>query len=205
MRGKYDKTRYGITEEQYRRIKKLLPKQRGNVKIENLTALSALVYICRNGCIWRALPEKFGKWHAVYVRFNRWVKSVVWKQVAVKLQPENAAEAKVLSLDSILVKTHPDAHGALKKNGKQAMGKPCGGWNTKIHAITTGDATPVKFSLSAGNAPGAKEGRRLKSVGKRKVFLLLMDRAYEDSKTRTLAEKRGFAPVVPPKRSRKEP
>lgn len=32
-----------------------------------------------------------------------------------------------------------------------------------------------------------------------------MDRAYEDDKTRTLAIQRGFIPVVPPKKNRKEP
>ena len=32
-----------------------------------------------------------------------------------------------------------------------------------------------------------------------------MDRAYEDDKTRSLAEENGFVPVVPPKRNRKEP
>ena len=32
-----------------------------------------------------------------------------------------------------------------------------------------------------------------------------MDKAYEDDKTRALAEKQGFIPVVPPKSNRKEP
>ena len=32
-----------------------------------------------------------------------------------------------------------------------------------------------------------------------------MDRAYEDDKTRSLAEENGFLPVVPPKKNRKEP
>lgn len=32
-----------------------------------------------------------------------------------------------------------------------------------------------------------------------------MDRAYEDNKTRSLAEENGFIPVVPPKKNRKEP
>jgi transposase len=103
----------------------LLPKQRGSAKTENLTALSAPVCICRNGCSWRALPEKFGKWHAVYVRFNRRAKSGVLEQVSAMLQPENAAETRVLSPDSAPVKAHPGAYGALK-NGKQAIGKPCG-------------------------------------------------------------------------------
>ena len=34
---------------------------------------------------------------------------------------------------------------------------------------------------------------------------LLMDRAYEDNKTRALAEEHGFHVVVPPKMNRKDP
>jgi hypothetical protein len=36
----------------------LLPKQRGNVKIENLTTLNALVYICGNGRSWVGAARK---------------------------------------------------------------------------------------------------------------------------------------------------
>ena len=32
-----------------------------------------------------------------------------------------------------------------------------------------------------------------------------MDRAYEDDKTRSLAEENGFVPIVPPKKNRKNP
>ena len=49
------------TQAQYARIAHLLPKQRGNVEVENLTFLRALQYIAANGCKWRALPEHFGK------------------------------------------------------------------------------------------------------------------------------------------------
>lgn len=34
---------------------------------------------------------------------------------------------------------------------------------------------------------------------------LLMDRAYEDDKTRQLAEEFGYIPVVPPKKNRRKP
>jgi transposase len=57
-----------LTEKQYRRIAGLLPVQRGNVKIENRILLNALIYRCENGCTWRALPERFGNWHTVYMR-----------------------------------------------------------------------------------------------------------------------------------------
>jgi hypothetical protein len=38
-----------------------------------------------------------------------------------------------------------------EKNGKQAIGKTRGGWNTKIHAVTSGDSRVIGFLLSAGN------------------------------------------------------
>ncbi|WP_059369499.1 hypothetical protein [Treponema endosymbiont of Eucomonympha sp.] len=54
----------------------------------------------------------------------------------------------------------------------------------------------MKFSLPAGNASGAKEGPLLlESIGKREGTMLLMDKAYEDNKTRAFSWKRGFAPA----------
>ena len=38
-----------LTQEQYERIEKYLPKQRGNVKINNLQFLNALLYVAENG------------------------------------------------------------------------------------------------------------------------------------------------------------
>ncbi len=60
-----------INQEQYEKIKHILPKQRGNVSIDNLTLINALLYICENGCKWRGLPSEFGYWHVIYKRFNR--------------------------------------------------------------------------------------------------------------------------------------
>ena len=54
------------TTELYERIRRLLPKQRGNVDIDQLTFLQALQYIAENGCRWRAVPEKFGNWNRKY-------------------------------------------------------------------------------------------------------------------------------------------
>jgi len=62
-----------ITEKKYEKIKRLLPVQRGNVAINNLTFISALLYICENGCKWRKLPSEFGYWHVIYKRYKRWV------------------------------------------------------------------------------------------------------------------------------------
>ena len=38
-----------ITKEQYARIEKYFPVQRGNVKIDNYTFINAILYIAENG------------------------------------------------------------------------------------------------------------------------------------------------------------
>ena len=100
-----------ITQEQYEKIEKYLPKQRGNVRINNLQFLNAIL------CKWRALPKEYGSWHTIYVRMNRWSKNGVLDKIFTALQEEGIIDlnVEVLCLDSTTVKVHPDACGALKK------------------------------------------------------------------------------------------
>jgi transposase len=83
-----------LSRKQFKRIAPLLPKQRGHVSIENFTLLKALIYICKNGCAWRALPEKFGPWHSVYMRLNRWAKNGVLERVVSALRAERLLTPK---------------------------------------------------------------------------------------------------------------
>jgi len=73
--------------------------------------------------------------------------------------------------------------------------------------VAASDRIAVVFSLSGGEKHDAPEGRKLieKLTSYEESCSLLMDRAYEDDKTRALAVEKGFAPVVPPKKSRLEP
>ena len=104
-----------LKENQYRRIEKLLPKQRGNVKINNRDMLNVLIYHCKNGRSWRDLPKEFGRWHVIYMRFSRWAKNGVLERVYAVLGEEELLHANVYALDSTSVKVHPDAFGCLKK------------------------------------------------------------------------------------------
>jgi len=104
-----------LKENQYRRIEKLLPKQRGNVKIDNRDMLNALIYRCKNGCSWRDLPKEFGRWHVIYMRFSRRAKNGVLEKMYAALCEEGLPHANVYALDSTPVKVHPDAFGCLKK------------------------------------------------------------------------------------------
>ena len=106
-----------ITEEQYERIKDSLPVQRGNVSLSNLQVLNAILYVTEQGCKWRGLPKRFGRWHTIYTRMNRWAKNGVLDRVFEQLQNEQIVRIKIeaLSLDSTSVKVHPAGTGALKK------------------------------------------------------------------------------------------
>jgi len=106
-----------ITKAQFKIIEHLLPVQRGNVKISNIQVINAILYIAEHGCKWRGLPEQFGKWSSIYKRANRWAKSGVLDHVFEVLQEADVINIQVneVSLDSTIIKVHPDGTGALKK------------------------------------------------------------------------------------------
>ena len=115
-----------ISEAQFERVAGCLPVQRGNVRLDNLRVLNAILYVAENGCKWRALPPRFGRWHTVYMRMNRWAKSGVLDRVFAELQRAQILRIKVevLSLDSTSVKVHPDGTGALKKTDLSPSASP---------------------------------------------------------------------------------
>ena len=108
-----------LTQDQYERIAPFLPVQRGNVSIPNLQVLNAILYVAEHGCKWRGLPPRFGRWHTIYTRMNRWAKNGVLDRVFEHLQREQIVRVKLeaVSMDSTIVKVHPDGTGALKKTG----------------------------------------------------------------------------------------
>ena len=115
-----------ITAEQYEKIKDSLPIQRGNVKLQNIEVLNAILYVAEQGCKWRGLPSRFGNWHSIYTRMNRWAKSSVLDRVFEKLQTEQIVRIKIeaFSLDSTSIKVQPDGTGALKKTGHKPSASP---------------------------------------------------------------------------------
>jgi transposase len=106
-----------MSPSQFEKIADCLPVQRGNVSLSNRDVLNAILYVAEHGCKWRGLPKRFGNWHTIYTRMNRWSKSGVLDRVFERLQQEQLVRIKIeaVSLDSTIVKVHPDGTGALKK------------------------------------------------------------------------------------------
>ena len=115
-----------ITPAQFVLIEHCLPTQRGNVSLSNLDVLNAILYVAEHGCKWRGLPKRFGNWHTIYTRMNRWSKSGVMDRVFEELQQSQVVRIKIeaVSLDSTSIKVHPDGTGALKKTARSPSESP---------------------------------------------------------------------------------
>ena len=115
-----------ITEAQYRLIASSLPVQRGNVSLLNRNVLNAILYVAEHGCKWRGLPKRFGNWHTIYTRMNRWSKRGVLDRVFATLQEAQIVRIKIeaVAMDSTIVKVHPDGTGALKKTDRKPLASP---------------------------------------------------------------------------------
>lgn len=77
-----------ITQGQYERMADCLPAHRSNVADDNLKVLNVILYVVVDGCKWRRFPERFGNWHTICMRMNRWYKSGVRDKVFERLQHE---------------------------------------------------------------------------------------------------------------------
>ena len=117
-----------LTKDQYEHIAPLLPVQRGNVRISNRQVLNAILYVAEHGCKWRGLPSRFGRWHTIYTRMNRWSKNGVLDRVFEHLQKEQFVRIRLeaVSMDSTIVKVHPDGTGARKKTVRRPSANPAG-------------------------------------------------------------------------------
>ena len=113
-----------ITAAQFKRIEPFLPLQRGNVSLSNLQVVNAILYVAEHGCKWRGLPKRYGNWHTIYTRMNRWAKAGVLDRLFEELQHQQLIRVKIeaVSLDSTIVKVHPDGTGALKKTAHKPSG-----------------------------------------------------------------------------------
>jgi len=139
--------RYGLRDDQWDRIRDLLPGREGyvggNAK-DNRLFIEAVLYRFRTGCPWRDLPERFGHWKAVHQRFSRWAKSGVFERIFKLLAEDHDNE--YMMIDATIVRAHQHSTGARK----QAIGRSRRGPSTKIHALADALGNPYALMLTAG-------------------------------------------------------
>ena len=84
-------------------------------KISNRDALEGILHILRTGTPWRDLPQAYGAWHTIYMRWQRWVERGVWGNILLLLTRLKRIDLHLVFLDSTVVRVHQHAAGAPKK------------------------------------------------------------------------------------------
>jgi transposase len=109
------KRRYALRDDQWERIKDLLPGRKETVGVtakNNRLFVEAVLYRYRAGIPWRDLPSRFGDYRVVHTRHSRWSKKGVWSQVFQHLAQDRDNEYQMI--DSTIVRAHQHSAGAQK-------------------------------------------------------------------------------------------
>jgi transposase len=103
-----------LTDRQWRRLEPHLPAARpgGRPRSADLReVVNAILYVLRNGIVWRALPHDFPPWPTAYWYFRAWRLEGTWETIHaalredVRLADGREATPSAAILDSQSVKT----------------------------------------------------------------------------------------------------
>jgi transposase len=114
---------YEIKDDQWERLKDLLPKERTGkpgrpCKTTNRDVLNGVLWIGHTGAQWKELPPQYGKRSTVHGRFKAWKDSGLLEEIFAVLSKE--CDMQDLSFDSTSCKVHQHAAGA-KRGRKKSV------------------------------------------------------------------------------------
>lgn len=111
--------RHALTDAQWRRVQRVLPKQKAGPEATRGDRLfiEAVLFRAKTGLPWRDLPERFGPWKSVYNRFANWARRGHWATIFRELQLEVDETGSIV--DGSVVRAHQDASGG--KGGSSSM------------------------------------------------------------------------------------
>ena len=92
---------------------------------------------------------------------------------------------------------------AQKKHQEQeGLGRSCGGFSCKIHAVCDALGNPLDFIVTPGQAHDAPQALPL--IQHLKAHALLADKGYDSDDIRHAASKMSITPHIPPRKNRLE-
>jgi transposase len=113
-----------LSEAQMRRIEPYFPLSRGRARVDDRRVLSGIVYVIRNGLMWRDAPPGYGPYKTLYNRFVRWSRTGVFNRIFAGLAA-GGGPPEQLMIDATHLKAHRTA-ASLRKKGllRAASGAP---------------------------------------------------------------------------------
>nr|WP_245894799.1 IS5 family transposase [Nostoc cycadae] len=194
--------RYALRDDQWERIKDLLPGREGYVGVtakDNRLFVEAVLYRYRAGIPWRDLPGRFRDCRVIHTRFSRWSKTGVWEKVFQHLADD--ADNEYAMIDSTIVRAHQHSAGAKGGRQREAIGRSKGGLSTKIHAVVDALGNPLAFHLTPGQACDLDGADQL--LPDILADTVIADKGYDaDQRVVERLQTLGKTAVIPPRRNR---
>jgi transposase len=109
-------------------------------------------------------------------------------------------------IDSTITRAHACAAGAAGTRAEaEALGRPKGGFTTKIHAITDALGNPLEFILTGGQASDVGQAEALLQLTPTGAPALLGDKGYDSDAFIQAIQDRKMEAVIPPRNNRLAP
>jgi transposase len=160
--------------------------------------IEAVYYLSRTGCQTRLLPKEYGNCFCIYQRFLYWKKLCIWEKMFNYFQD---ADQEYFMADGTIIRANQCAAG-YKEGSAEDLGRSCGGFSTKIHALVDALGNPMKFILSPGNDHDITQAEELtKELVNTK---LLADKGYDSKKFVDYLKKKDCEAVIPSRSNSKE-
>jgi transposase len=210
-----------ITNEQWKRLRPLLPPQKpktGRPAKNHRVVVNGILWLMRTGAPWRDLPTEYGPWQTVASRFYRWRRAGVWEHILQTLQQQTDANGQIdwekHYLDSTVIRAHQHASGAKRRGRDEALGRSQGGIGTKVHLRAEGGGKPMVFVLTAGQRHEQVDFWELMEEGevkrpgrgrpKSRTKRVVADKAYNSGKVRRYLRQRHVGIVIPRQRHKRQ-
>jgi hypothetical protein len=128
-------SRGDLTDAEWRILDPLLPDrgERGPPLRTRRRTVNGILWVLRTGAPWRDMPERYGNWNSVFVRFSCWSK---------------------LGVRDAAFET-PGQRG-IDYQKQEALGRSRGGFSSKIHLRTNANGDPLTFDVTGGEAHEVK-------------------------------------------------
>src|SRR3954471_12370722 len=189
--------RMGIRDDQWDRIKDILPGRAGHVGVtarNNRLFIDAVLYRYRTGIPWRDLPEKYGDFRNVHRRFSRWAEKGIWAKLLSVLSQE--ADTEYVMIDSTVVRAHQHSAGP---RSEPTGHRPVTGWIIDpCFDRRPGQSDPV----FADPRPSARSGRIRCSVDRSERRRGDRRQDADDRVVQPLKQA-GIEAVIPPRSKRR--